>query len=440
MIVRHVKFNLNTTKIFFFLIGNAGYEYILMFCRNYNRDIANLEIMVTTTSVSAKLKMIMLTAYYSSFPNTQLIDNKTINFNFHDRITSTSNFIEPKGVYINSTESISVYALSYSSSTRSAEGYYALPVNKLGYEYRAVSFPVSRISSENDRSIIGIVASEDNTDINITFAFPTRIGSKSYTYGETYHRINIGARLGTFSLESTSDLTGTTITSNKPIGFLSGNTCNPYGGGGCNHMIEYIPPVKDWGRLFIIPPIPTSYSTSSKVVIVSSTTHNVANLTKSSGSTNSYKIYVKQILSNFYHDKVYVLNTEEPVLVSMYAYNHHGNAFMTTLPSVDQFSNNYIVTTPKFVSFDSYLAIIVDSKFSSELLFDNQTLASMNIQPLSVVTDAKVTWEVYTVSLDNSLHSVKHPLPSVKFGLIQYGFRDGQSYAFPVGLHLKSKI
>lgn len=410
--------------------GHTAYEYILMFLPNYRTNPSKYEFIVTSTAATAPVKIDSKGSF--SFVSHSVINN-TLSYVFSRSVTSIPNIIEAQGITINSTKPISVYAFSYLSSTGSAEGYRAIPLNALGYEYKAISFLPSNYNSDNDRSMIGIVTSKPSTNFSITLASTTTIGSRSYAAGETYINI-IPKKLGTFSIESKNDLSGSLIRSDAPIGVISGNKCNPYGGGGCNHMVEYIPPIKDWGRTFVIPPIMSGNYFSFNLVPAKNNTN--VTLTSETGSRNTYNVNTKKTFQNQLNDKIHVLEADAPILVSLYSADTHGKSFMTLVPSIDQFSNNYIVATPKYSSFDNYLTIIVNSKFSDQILYDNQTLGNLNIKPKLLTTVFGVKWYVFTMSVNGTSHSIKHPSASVKFGLIQYGFRYGQAYAFPVGMEL----
>lgn len=58
-------------------------------------------------------------------------------------------------------------------------------------------------------------------------------------------------------LVAKGDLTGTKVTSDKPVSVFSGNKKTKIGSGGSSdHIVEHITPVDDWGKNFITSPIP----------------------------------------------------------------------------------------------------------------------------------------------------------------------------------------
>src|SRR5690606_29547875 len=69
--------------------------------------------------------------------------------------------------------------------------------------------------------------------------------------GHTYQLRNVGGE-GT-------DLSGTVITSNKPVAVFSGHQCAnvPIGVPFCDHLVEQLTPTVTWGRSFLTEPLAT---------------------------------------------------------------------------------------------------------------------------------------------------------------------------------------
>ena len=106
-------------------------------------------------------------------------------------------------------------------------------------------------------TLLGI---HDDTTVYITFRFASKRSTLRYQ-GKTYRhkdtlRIKL-SRLETFQVEHTSDLTGSKVTSNKPISVFSGNECAnvPRNKRYCDHLVEHIPPTNTWGMRFITAPL-----------------------------------------------------------------------------------------------------------------------------------------------------------------------------------------
>ncbi|XP_063436890.1 uncharacterized protein LOC134718325 [Mytilus trossulus] len=183
----------------------------------------------------------------SIFNTSQVIDNPS-------DFKVTRNEIEKKGVHILTSSKTDLYALYKDSITN--EGFFVLPKEKLSTSYVIPSF----IPSGGAESFIGIVATSVDTDVNITLKLLDKTETVSYNNtkygdGETIS-IHLAER-GTLELSSNTDLTGTIVQSNKDIGVQSGvdGAKVPVNSGLMNLLLEMLPPVKELGTTFFIPPL-----------------------------------------------------------------------------------------------------------------------------------------------------------------------------------------
>lgn len=155
-------------------------------------------------------------------------------------VLTSNEVVEPKGVHVATLAPVSAHMVS--QTTVSADGYMALPTPGLGTQY----YVMSAASARYNGSEFAIVATQDNTTINITpsAAVLTRLAGIAFTVvmnrGETYQIVN-----PTFA-----DMTGTLITSDKPVAVFGGHRCAdiPSGTGYCDYLVEQLPSVSIWGR------------------------------------------------------------------------------------------------------------------------------------------------------------------------------------------------
>ncbi|XP_071139346.1 serine-rich adhesin for platelets-like [Mytilus edulis] len=166
----------------------------------------------------------------------------------------TRNEIEKKGVHILTSSKTDLYALYKDTITN--EGFFVLPKEKLSTSYVIPSF----VPSGGGESFIGIVATSVDTDVNITLKLldkteTIRYNNTKYGDGDTIS-ILLPER-GTLELSSNTDLTGTIVKSNKDIGVQSGvdGAKVPVNSGLMNQLLEMVPPVKELGTSFFIPPL-----------------------------------------------------------------------------------------------------------------------------------------------------------------------------------------
>ena len=149
------------------------------------------------------------------------------------------------GVHLTSQDRVSVYAVSQAPS--SSDGYLGLPTELLGNEYIILSY-----GNSNGGSEFGIIATNDNTTVTITPS--DEVGSHI-----AFEPFNVSLQQGqAYQLrkDDGGDLTGTIVTSDKPIAVIGGHRCAgvPDGNTPCSYLTEELPPVTNWGTSFLMQP------------------------------------------------------------------------------------------------------------------------------------------------------------------------------------------
>lgn len=185
----------------------------------------------------------------------QLIENGISNSTFH----------------IMSKENVTV--LCYSSRRASTDSYVAIPTALVGNKYAAIGYDKLPSESSMFTTQFDIIATKDDT--KIVLIYPSGKGEadilpKTITLhkGEVYHQNSIGFKQYNY------DLTGTIILSNKPVAFLSGNTCAqvPKNKNFCDVLLEMLPPAELNGKEFIIPAFALRDVSSIRVVATENNT------------------------------------------------------------------------------------------------------------------------------------------------------------------------
>jgi hypothetical protein len=127
-----------------------------------------------------------------------------------DLLHRNSGVISNKGIYILSDGKISVYA--FNERFRSADGTVVLPIGALGKDYLVTSHfetltaSVNYNGNINDESQLLIVATEDNTQIQIT----TSVGSLSGNQADVPSTITLN-RGQSYQIKAKADLTGSRV-------------------------------------------------------------------------------------------------------------------------------------------------------------------------------------------------------------------------------------
>ena len=177
---------------------------------------------------------------------------------YHDRTNYGT--ISKKAIHIESTDTISAYCTNIAYVSFDAS--FVLPTESLGDDYIIQSFNQSRMFLENvvninQTSAFAIVATEDNTDIDITPSCTTLDGRPA---GQTYQiTLNAGEtyQVRSNNSETNRDLSGTRVTASdcKKIAVFNGNTltCIPNNqGDGFDHVFEQAMPLRSWGKSFAV--------------------------------------------------------------------------------------------------------------------------------------------------------------------------------------------
>jgi hypothetical protein len=157
--------------------------------------------------------------------------------------------VEAKAIHVSATAPVSVTASQGGSS--SADTFLALPVTALGRDYIALSYAGG---GANGQSILAVVGVEAQTTVTITpsATVASKPAGVPYTVtlaqGEVY-QIRDPAPYG--------DVTGTRVTSDKPVAVLSANTCAdvPVFAPACDNLVEMLPPVDALGQTFVTTPM-----------------------------------------------------------------------------------------------------------------------------------------------------------------------------------------
>ena len=193
-----------------------------------------------------------------------------------------------------------------------------------------------------------MVASEDDTCITITpsVTVDSRIAGVPYQIvlqqGETYRLINYD--------DVDADLTGTTITADKPIAVFGGHMCAyvPMSIMYADHLVEQLPPVNTWGRHFVTMPLAARLYGDTFRFLAATNGTRVAVNGKIVASLDRGQFH-EQII-----DGPAEILASKPILVAQYANGADydgclGDPFMMLIPSFEQFGGDYILSTPQII-------------------------------------------------------------------------------------------
>ena len=301
--------------------------------------------------------------------------------------------VTQKAIKVVSTDTISVYCTNIAHVSFDAS--FVLPIESLGDEYIIQSYDQSVAGSlndyvtDNETSAFVIVATEDNTTVDITPKCQTLAG---HAAGETYSiTLNAGE---TYHVRSTRygsqrDLSGTHIVASdcKKIAVFNGNTltCIPINmGNGYDHIVEQAMPLRSWGKNFVV----TNSLNRNRdfIKITSSANNNV--ITMNGNPLTTLQAYESYIFSMLESEHSCFISASQPCAVYLYnnsSYDQNplgglGDPSMVWIAPVEQRINDITFTTFDNSSINinvHSVNIIVNTEDINSVYFDGQLLSPL---------------------------------------------------------------
>lgn len=343
-------------------------------------------------------------------------------------IQSNIRQVERRGIFVKSSTDVSVLVVtSYNQRNADArETFLALPKSLLSDSYIVSSYNTTH--SWNSEFLI--VASEKATTVNI---------SNSRTNQSPTTPITMNT-LDTYLFNSRQDLSGTIISSDKPIAVFSGHEA---AGVRCNYNHYFVDqnlPTKFYDHTFLVPPLPPKSSYVVRIYGLEPYTHFKYNFS----ARNEIVTLAKpgEVYEIFHNYTPVAITSDKPVQVMIYSTcyyferNHIGGSTMSIIPSINQYDNVYHFTIPSlFSDTDHYLAIMTnDVNISKDLRLDGQNnWWKTNEYNLTASGD---NYFVYIYRIQPGTYKLE-TLNGQRFGAIAYGYGRSDDIAYSNILGLK---
>lgn len=418
---------------------NQGREFVLGFMENYRNDGNPSTINLYLTAPGATSVTVQGPGYGPQiFPVSPDTITRVPDLPLSLR-ASGSGTIENKGLRLTAPDEFVVYGLNQQKFTTDA--YLGLPTDTAGTEYIVPSFSNAKKTLPGE---LQIIAHEDGTEVTFTPAKATVKGLdvKSIKAGKSAHfTLN---RLQSIQFKAKggylADLTGSMITSSKPISVFGGHQCGivPRKSLACDHMVEQIPPVNTWGTSFLTTPLATRKKGDVFRVLAANDGTEVSVDGKRIATLKKRKFKQIDLASGSFHQ----IKTSGPALVVQYSKGKsvdkvESDPFMMMIPPTEQFGSDYVFSTPSEnpVSFKNYINIVAPTGQVGGLRLDGQIIPEADfVMPFTPIGNTGYSGAQVKITTDT--HQIKHVLPNVSFGLYSYGFADSDSYGYPGGSRL----
>jgi len=342
--------------------------------------------------------------------------------------------VSPRGIQITSDNPVSVYALN--SLKYSADATLVYPYEALGDRTFAMTQgekdPDGKSRSNAQEMII--VATEDNTEVDITLAAETIGGA---TAGQTITTsLNAGE---TYQIQSLGDLTGTFVDSKcKPVAVFGGNcfTGVPSGASYRDALYEQNLPSIRYGRRYIIAPYLTrTKSDSYKILALAdnteisiNTSEGVRTITLNLGE---YSFEELPIVDGF----GYSIEASQPIMLAHFSNSNqydgvtNSDPFMDMVPSIEQSINEIVFNVFEGASVNTYyINIITLTENVDNITLDGAPIGDRFVPNAIYGNDA---YSIARFSIDQG----NHILQSDKKGFLAnvYGYESRESYGYIAG-------
>ncbi|XP_072014230.1 uncharacterized protein [Amphiura filiformis] len=376
--------------------------------------LSQIPLVFITTEVNRPVMVSVSVPGIGFIKSTNVTQNQGATLDLPDIANSSSIKETNSTVIVIATDDVHVYG-SYGGKGGN-DGWFVLPTTALGIDYVAVGY---NPNSNRYFSEFVVTAIEDNTSVYIIGQIELSVTLQQYeSYQFVSDRVN------------QPDITGMSIKSGKPVSVMSGHQCaGLLNEGGCDYVMEHLPPVSILGHHYILAPF--LGRTSGFVYRVVSTSPDTTNVSLSGEtiSLSSGEFYEGDIVTS---DEVVTVMADKPIMVVQYAKgfssDRFGDPFMIVIPSTQRFSNN--VTFPSgtlWYSDQQHYISIITPECDSVNSFNLNGLP-LSTQSLSSLQSADGAYCVLRTQIGTGFHSVTHP--SASFIVLVYGFANFESYGF----------
>lgn len=354
----------------------------------------------------------------------------TVPLPFPDTFTLGSEIISKTGIHISADHPITVYGVNYEH--QESDAFLALPVAVLGTEYINASYSNAGLVQGSE---LGIVAAYDNTTVTITPSVKTvgRLAGQPFTVvlhqGRTYQLRNTDGDRFTNHI---GDLTGTIITSDKPVAVFGAHLCPniPGNTAACNLIVEQLTPTNTWGTRFAT--MQLAFRTKGDPFRILAAKDNTNISINGNPATNLARgqFYEVTLATPSY------ITSDQPVMVVQYEFGTdfdgiQGDPTMIVIPPLDQFRASYTISTvqvePNWFQLN-FANVIVPAAAIPSLQLDGAPVNPAIFRPVP-----GTGFSGAQIALTPGVHQLAANSP---FGALVYGLAPADAYGYPAGIAL----
>ncbi|MEL6255006.1 MAG: gliding motility-associated C-terminal domain-containing protein [Bacteroidota bacterium] len=405
--------------------SNEGTDFWLGFMEHFDQSANTKVLMISSRFATSGTVSMPLLGWNTSFTvaaNDVVFVNIPLNAE-----TFGSESISRTGIRVQSQAPVSIYAHQYANFRSEASA--ILPVNSIGNSYFAMSYFGYQDNQGVHPSEFLIVATEDETSIEITPSDPTAGGTPA---GSTISiMLDVGETYQVQALTGLSgDLTGSKIIGDKNFALFSGAAWTevPLACGNRDNLYEQMYPVSTWGKSFVTVPSKDASFDYYRVLAAEDNTvvfrdgNQIGNL--NAGEFVEFSLYAQPSF----------IEANKGILVAQYnignlcnSLSNVGDPSMLLINSVEQTRDTLTLYSSPFEEIQvNYLNIITRDVDQDSIFLDGNNISN-EFQTIAGTQD--YVYASITVS------SGTHTITSSGCGVIAtaYGYGPFESYAYSAG-------
>ncbi len=415
--------------------SNTGTDFWFGIPENFSSSQIDAQLYIASP-VNTTIQVSLANGSYSNFfPVTaNVLLNVTIP-SFNNPMVTNDQVVENQAIHITSLAPVAVYAANVENATVDASIVYPTPA--LGNDYRASVYNPSNLFGSTAEVLI--VASENNTQVQITPAFATLQGNAA---GVPF---NVTLQQGqTYLVEANGDLTGTTV---KAIGanaatvkfaVFGGNQCASIPNIGnaficcCDALYEQIPPISMWGTEFAISPLTTRNGDS--YYVLANTNGTVVNVS----GVGIYNLNAGQFAEFITPGPAKWITSNNPIMVTQYANSQDydfapgADPFYIVIPPVNLGTFNTIFGAYAMpLTTDYYLNVVTKTTNINGVVLDGTPIPGASFSPVS----GNPAYSFAPLTILQGTHILNS---TCTFIATCYGFGQYESYGYLAGANLLS--
>lgn len=359
--------------------------------------------------------------------------------------------VHPKGIAVSCNSTVTLNGLN--TCPYSTDGFLAIPNNHLGRKYYAFTVsPQGKAASQ-----IAVVTFTDNTEVRLelsSYSESTDVIYNGLTFQPGDTIVQTLDAYECLLVQSKGDLSGTLITSSELVACFSGNDKTKISRlryVNKDHLVMQLPPINSWGQRFAVVPTPVRTKGNHIYVMASENDTLLTFNCKNTNTDISRNLSLSVPMSEGNMNEAWInsleycyIETNKPVLVvqamlgTVFDNSSLGGPSILCLPSIDQFSNDYVFKTPMShvdSGFYNFFVYVVKGSEVNRLMLNGVSLTTSNYIP-SIIPGTSLMGGYFLVI--DGLHHISHPYE--EFSGVLVGSGQKHSYSFPLGGKLMLKV